>query len=287
MPINGKDLSGTISNSVVFDEDDLILEQVIGKGSFGNVYKAIWSGTDVAVKMLHIRQNNEERQDFIREVSLLSALRHPNIVQFLGTHVKDEEEFYMIFEYMSQGSLYGIIHNGNIELQWDRIKSISIDAVRGMCYLHTCNPIVIHRDLKSHNLLVDDNWKVKVCDFGLSRLASQQSVAMTACGTPAWSSPELLKGEKYDEKIDVYSFGIICWELVMREIPYKGLDTFQIIYQVGTKNIRPELPQDLKMLRKKRKIPKEFVDLFTTCWDTNPSVRPSFREIGEKLRQMN
>ena len=240
----------------------------------------------MAVKSLHVKENSEEKQDFIREVSLLSALRHPNIVQFLGTHTKNDGELYMIFEYMPKGSLFEVIHDHSIDLQWKRVKNICLDATKGMMYLHSCNPIVIHRDLKSHNLLVDNYWKVKVCDFGLSRLSDKSSIAMTACGTPAWSSPELLRGEKYDEKIDVFSFAIICWELVMREVPYKGLDTFQIIYQVGTKDIRPRLPQDIKLLERKRQIPKSFITLITTCWSTDPLIRPSFKEIYELLRKM-
>jgi serine/threonine protein kinase len=98
------------------------------------------------------------------------------------------------------------------QLSWSRVRRIAVDAAKGMAYLHYRNPAIIHRDLKSHNLLVDENWKVKVCDFGLSRIyGDTQGNAMTACGTPCWTAPEILRNSHYTTKADVYSFGIVLW----------------------------------------------------------------------------
>jgi len=119
------------------------------------------------------------------------------------------------------------------------IKRMMMDAAKGMNYLHKSNPMIIHRDLKSHNLLVDENWKVKVCDFGLSKILENQSDFnnMTACGTASWTAPEILRNEKYTEKADVYSYGIVLWECVTREDPYVGMPPFQVVLAVGNKKI--------------------------------------------------
>jgi serine/threonine protein kinase len=114
---------------------------------------------------------------------------------------------------------------------------------------------------------VDENYKVKVSDFGLAKLVDSSSVSqMTSCGTPAWTAPEVLRNEKYDEKCDVYSFGIVLWELVTREDPHHGMPPFQVVFAVGTQGIRPTIPSSC---------PPEFAHLIEDCWDENPRERVS------------
>ena len=145
--------------------------------------------------------------------------------------------------------------------------------------LHSSDPIIIHRDLKSLNLLVDTAWNVKVSDFGLARFkAVTRSGLMTAqCGTFHWMAPEVVAGHKYTEKADVYSFAIDMWELCTRQIPYTGMQPMQVAMAVLTRGLRPAVPPDC---------PKDYAALMEACWLTEPSVRPSFTEVVDRLAAM-
>jgi len=151
-----------------------------------------------------------------------------------------------------------------------------LDAGRGMTYLHKSDPIIIHRDLKSHNLLVNENWKVKVCDFGLSKILDQQNDTMTACGTPSWTAPEILRNEHYTEKADVYSFAIVLWECITREDPHDGILPFQVVLAVGTKGMRLDIPPEC---------PTNWKNLIKACWDEDQNLRPSFDDIMIQLEK--
>jgi len=148
-----------------------------------------------------------------------------------------------------------------------------------MAYLHDVANI-IHRDLKSHNLLVDENWNVKVCDFGLSRKIEDQlsDITMTSCGTPCWTAPEVLRNEKYSNKCDVYSFAICLWECCSREDPFPGLTPFQIIIEVGDKKLRLPAPKGCN---------ESFAILMGNCWKEDPNERPTFDNIIMELETFN
>jgi len=265
---------------------DIILGERIGKGNFGEVYKGFWHGTVVAVKKtkLPATASKEELADFIddfeREALIMKSLRHPNVLQFLGIcRVGEGLEICIITEYMNRGSLYRILHLRDLEIPWDLRLRMAIDVSRGMNYLHLSSPIIIHRDLKSHNLLLDDNWRVKIGDFGLAKLlhTADSYSEMTSCGTPAWTAPEVLRNERYTESVDVYSFGILMWELVTRDEPHKNTPPFQVVFAVGNQGIRPTLPSSC---------PTEFGALLQECWSENARDRPPFGEIMNRLERM-
>ena len=193
----------------------------IEKGSFGVIYEAVWRGTKIAVKKLPTTMTDKQLNEFYQEADLMRSLRHPNILQYLGIS-RTGREICICMEYMPLGSLYRILHSA-ASFDRRRIKNICLDTVRGMNYLHQQQPPIIHRDLKSHNLLVDRHWQVKVCDFGLSRITAQNNQTMTACGTPSWTAPEVLRNERYTTKADVYGFGVVVWELFARADPFPGL----------------------------------------------------------------
>jgi len=144
-------------------------------------------------------------------------------------------------------------------------------------YLHKSTPAILHRDLKSHNLLVDETFKVKISDFGLSKIVEKMNSTMTSCGTAAWAAPEILKNNRYTEKADVYSFGVCLWEFWTRRDPYEGMPTFQIIFNVGTANMRPLIPEDC---------PTDYAQLMMDCWQTDPTARPSFEQILKRLEYL-
>jgi len=263
------------------DISEIVILNRIGRGSCAEVYTGTWRGITVAVKKAKLL--NEDDEDFLNELAqeatIMSQLRHPNVCQFLGT-CNAPPEILIVMEYMPLGSLYRILHDQSIPLDWPRMKSMALDIAKGMNYLHCCDPIVIHRDLKSHNLLVDEHFRVKISDFGLSTRFKQhldKKTAMTPVGTPCWTAPEVLRNDTYTEKADVFSFAIVLWEIVTREDPYQGMPTFQIVISVGQHKLRPIVPPQVSA---------PFTRLITECWSEDPAQRPSFTDIVKRLESM-
>lgn len=247
----------------------------IGRGGYGEVYRGMWGGTEVAVKMLFTDNINAKLLDDLRkEVDLLCKLRHPNILLFMGACTEPVTPC-IVTEYLGRGSLASILMDQSVEMDWGLILQVAIDTARGMAYLHSRNPVIIHRDLKTDNLLVDDNWQVKVADFGLATVKSR-TFAKTMCGTTGWVAPEVLAEQGYTEKADVYSFAIILWELLTRQIPYAGKNTMQVVRSVD-RGERLAIPPTC---------PPDYARLINLCWDTDPSLRPSFVTVLTTLEHM-
>jgi len=240
------------------------------------VYKGFWRGTEVAVKKIHATLNEKDLKEFRSEIVMMTKLRHPNIVLFMGASTKPPT-FAIITELLKRGSLWNVLHDKNIQLSWDRTLSMAIDAAKGMCYLHLHKPLIMHRDLKSPNFLVDENFNLKVCDFGFTMIKDPAIEARTHCGTPQWMAPEILRYQDYNEKADIYSFGIVLWELVTRQVPYKNMGQTEISRKVMNENLRPKIPTG---------IPKEYCQLMEQCWDDEPVKRPIFEEILERLQKL-
>ena len=232
--------------------EDVDLIATMGSGGTGEVWHAKWQGLDVAVKILY-RQggqvfgiegapgaaptngSDKVEKAFQAEVRSLSSLRHPNIVLFLGSCRSNvrvmgklssaaEVQYGIVTEYMSGGSLHDHVHCGNwVSTASPRLlRSIVKDVVLGMIYLH--NEGIIHRDLKSRNILTSSNWRAKIADFDLSRIKQatlfKNDPSSSLVGTPSWMAPELIQGNKYDEKVDVYSFAVVLFEILSGEVPY-------------------------------------------------------------------
>eukprot|EP01114_Cavostelium_apophysatum_P014364 TRINITY_DN3705_c0_g1_i1.p1 TRINITY_DN3705_c0_g1~~TRINITY_DN3705_c0_g1_i1.p1 ORF type:complete len:636 (+),score=121.08 TRINITY_DN3705_c0_g1_i1:92-1999(+) len=274
-------LYGTIREDIDFRE--IQIAEQIGRGNFGEVYVATWRSTVVAVKKMKFPSVSTaaEREsflaDFEKEAAIMRSIRHPNVLQFLGI-CSVKSEICIITEFMPKGSLHRILHDPHAVLDWEIKLKVSIDVCRGMNYLHKCEPIIIHRDLKSHNLLVDENFKVKVSDFGLATLVTTQSSgSMTACGTPAYTAPEVLRNERYDTSADVFSFGVVLWELVTRKEPHKGIPPFQVVYLVGTQGKRLTIPSTC---------PPSITQIIQECWRDEPSERPTFEELTAALEDL-
>ncbi|WVZ49702.1 hypothetical protein U9M48_001035 [Paspalum notatum var. saurae] len=258
--------------------EDLVIGEQVGQGSCGTVYHAQWYGSDVAVKVFSKQEYSEEMIDtFRQEVSLMKKLRHPNIILFMGA-VASPERLCIITEFLPRGSLFRLLQKNSAKLDPRRRVHMAIDIARGMNYLHHHSPPIVHRDLKSSNLLVDKNWNVKVADFGLSRLKFETFLrTKTGKGTPQWMAPEVLRNEPSDEKSDVYSYGVILWELATQKIPWDNLNTMQVIGAVGFMDQRLDIPSDTD--------PK-WASLIENCWDSDPRKRPSFLEILDRLRDL-
>ncbi|XP_038881631.1 serine/threonine-protein kinase CTR1-like [Benincasa hispida] len=259
---------------------DLVLREKIGAGSFGTVYHADWNGSDVAVKILMEQDLHAERFDeFLREVAIMKCLRHPNIVLFMGA-VTEPPNLSIVTEYLSRGSLHRLLHRPGAREVLDERRRLNMayDVAKGMNYLHKRNPPIVHRDLKSPNLLVDKKYTVKVCDFGLSRLKAHTFLSSkSAAGTPEWMAPEVLRDEPSNEKSDVYSFGVILWELATLQQPWGNLNPAQVVAAVGFKGKRLEIPRDLN---------PQVATIIEACFASEPCKRPSFYEIMESLKPL-
>ncbi|KAF7146862.1 hypothetical protein RHSIM_Rhsim03G0081400 [Rhododendron simsii] len=259
---------------------DLVLKERIGSGSFGTVHRADWHGSEVAVKILMDQDFHPERiREFLREVAIMQRLRHPNIVLLMGA-VTQPPNLSIVTEYLSRGSLYRLLHKPGARevLDEKRRLSMAYDVAKGMNYLHNRNPPIVHRDLKSPNLLVDRKYTVKVCDFGLSRLKANTFLSSkSAAGTPEWMAPEVLRDEQSNEKSDVYSFGVILWELATLQQPWSTLNPAQVVAAVGFKSKRLDIPRSLN---------PQVATLIEACWANEPLKRPSFSSIMETLRPL-
>ncbi|GKD33795.1 dual specificity protein kinase splA-like protein [Tanacetum coccineum] len=176
------------------------------------------------------------------------------------------------------GSLFRILQRNTTRLDWRRRLYMAMDIARGMNYLHHCTPPIVHSDLKSSNLLVDKNWTVKVDDFGLSRIKHETYLKTKAGnGTPQWMAPEVLRNEHADEKCDVYSYGVVLWELTTEKVPWDGLNQMQVIGAVGFMNRRLEIPKDVDPL---------WASLIKNCWCSEPQSGPTFQEIVCRLKEL-
>lgn len=257
--------------------------QAIGHGTSGTVYRGTFQGAPCAVKKLRIF-SDEMRKTVFEEASMLSALRHPNIVHTFGVCVEDRGV--LIVMELCETSLGKIIVNGDLK-KWtpERRLRVALDVCCGMAFLHARN--IVHRDLKPDNCIVGKDGKMKLCDFGVSRSQHGVRVGLRAtghAGSPLFMSPEALQGNEaaaLDPKLDVYSFGIVCWMIATFDEPYREelvkLTPLKFMQAVCS-GLRPEIRDDLS---------NDLISLLCECWHADAKMRPaSFEEIGRRLSKM-
>ncbi|XP_044511908.1 serine/threonine-protein kinase STY46-like isoform X3 [Mangifera indica] len=215
----------TISGDWEIDRRMLKLGERIASGSCGELYRGFYLGQDVAVKVLRSEHLNDALADeFAQEVAILQEVQHRNVVRFIGACTKCPH-LCIVTEYMPGGSLYDYLHKNHNVLKLSQLLRFAIDICKGMEYLHQNN--IIHRDLKTANLLMDTQKVVKVADFGVARFQSQGGVMTAETGTYRWMAPEVINHLQYDQKADVFSFAIVLWELVTAKVPYDNMTPLQ------------------------------------------------------------
>ncbi|XP_027180097.1 serine/threonine-protein kinase STY8-like isoform X1 [Coffea eugenioides] len=247
----------------------------IASGAFGDLYKGTYCSQEVAIKVLKPeRVNIDMLKEFSQEVFIMRKIRHKNVVQFLGACTKPPN-LCIVTEFMSKGSVHSFLHKQKSTFKLSTIIRVAMDVSKGMNYLHQNN--IIHRDLKTANLLMDEHEVVKVADFGVSRVVSQTGVMTAETGTYRWMAPEVIEHKLYDHKADVFSFGIVLWELLTRDIPYSDLTPLQAAIGVVQQGLRPAIP--------KHTHPK-LVELLEKCWQQDPTHRPNFSQILENLQRI-
>ncbi|KAM7479484.1 hypothetical protein LguiA_027697 [Lonicera macranthoides] len=250
-------------------------EHKVASGSYGDLYKGTYCSQEVAIKVLKAEHVTVEMQrEFAQEVFIMRKVRHKNVVQFIGACTKPPS-LCIVTEYMSGGSVYDYIHKQKGTFKLPSLLKIAIDVSKGMNYLHQQN--IIHRDLKAANLLMDENEVVKVADFGVARVKAQSGVMTAETGTYRWMAPEVIEHKPYDHKADIFSFGVVLWELLTGKLPYDYLTPLQAAVGVVQKGLRPSIPMHTH---------PNLTRLLERCWQQDPASRPDFSEITVTLQKI-
>ncbi|GMP64375.1 hypothetical protein CsSME_00025685 [Camellia sinensis var. sinensis] len=257
------------------DPQLLKFESKIAAGSYGDLYKGTYCSQEVAIKVLKSERVGPDLQrEFAQEVFIMRKVRHKNVVQFIGACTK-LPSLCIVTEYMSGGSVYDYLHKQRGTFKLPSLLRVAVDISKGMNYLHQNN--IIHRDLKAANLLMDENEVVKVADFGVARVKAQTGVMTAETGTYRWMAPEVIEHKPYDHKADIFSFGVVLWELLTGKLPYEYLTPLQAAVGVVQKGLRPTIPNNT--------LPK-LAELLERCWQQDPTLRPDFCEIIDILQQI-
>ncbi|KAF7809614.1 serine/threonine-protein kinase STY17 isoform X1 [Senna tora] len=269
IPSDGTDVWEIDTNQLKFGDK-------VGCGSFGDLFRGTYCSQDVAIKVLQAeRINGDMLREFAQEVYIMRKIRHKNVVQFIGACTQPPN-LCIVTEFMSRGSIHDFLHKQRGVFKLPSLLKVAIDVSKGMNYLHQSN--IIHRDLKSANLLMDENEVVKVADFGVARVQAQSGAMTSETGTYRWMAPEIIEHKPYDQKADVFSFGIVLWELLTGELPYTYLTPLQAAIGVVQKGLRPTIPKNAH---------PRLSELIQRCWKQDPTERPEFSEIIDILQQIS
>ncbi|XP_065339287.1 mitogen-activated protein kinase kinase kinase 7-like isoform X4 [Cloeon dipterum] len=258
------------------DSAELFKVEVVGRGSFGVVWRAEWRQRPVAVKFI---ESDSEKRAFAVEKKQLSRVRHENIIRLYGASTV--RPVCLVMEFAEGGSLYNLLHSRPYRTYTaGHAISWALQCARGVAYLHSLQPKVIHRDLKPPNLLLVDRGgtRLKICDFGTARDLTTCGHLTNNQGSAAWMAPEVFEGSSYTEKCDVFSWGIILWEVLTRRRPFDNIKgaTVAILWAVHTGQ-RPPLIANC---------PPPLEALMTSCWEKESSERPAMVEVVERMERL-
>ncbi|XP_057482859.1 serine/threonine-protein kinase STY13-like [Actinidia eriantha] len=278
---------------------------VIAHGTYGTVYRGVYDGQDVAVKVLDwgedgiatVAETAALRASFRQEVAVWQKLDHPNVTKFIGASMGTSNlkipsnntssdannslpsrACCVVVEYLPGGTLKKyLIRNCRKKLSLKVVIQLALDLSRGLNYLHSKK--IVHRDVKTENMLLDAHRTLKIADFGVARVEAQNPRDMTGeTGTLGYMAPEVLDGKPYNRKCDVYSFGICLWEIYCCDMPYPDLSFAEVSSAVVRQNLRPEIP---------RCCPSSLASIMRKCWDANPEKRPEMDEVVRLLEAID
>ncbi|XP_052169957.1 serine/threonine-protein kinase STY13-like [Diospyros lotus] len=287
------------------DVAKLDIRNVIAHGTYGTVYRGAYDGQDVAVKVLDWGEDGiataaetaNLRASFQQEVAVWHKLDHPNVTKFIGASMgvsnlripsndtsSDVHNSFplraccVVVEYLPGGTLKKyLIRNCRKKLAFKVVIQLALDLSRGLSYLHLKK--IVHRDVKTENMLLDIHRNLKIADFGVARVEAQNPRDMTGeTGTLGYMAPEVLDGKPYNRKCDVYSFGICLWEIYCCDMPYPDLSFADVSSAVVRQNLRPDIPKCC---------PSSLASIMRKCWDANPEKRPEMDEVVRLLEAVD
>ncbi|ESW20146.1 hypothetical protein PHAVU_006G184700 [Phaseolus vulgaris] len=263
------------------DMSQLFFGLKFAHGAHSRLYHGVYKDESVAVKIIMKPEDDESgdlacrlEKQFVREVTLLSRLHHQNVIKFSAA-CRKPPVYCIITEYLSEGSLRAYLHKLERQtISLEKLLTFALDIARGMEYIHSQG--VIHRDLKPENILINEDYRLKIADFGIACEEASCDLLADDPGTYRWMAPEMIKQKSYGKKVDVYSFGLILWEMLTGTIPYEDMNPIQAAFAVVNKNSRPVIPSDC---------PPAMRALVEQCWSLQPDKRPEFWQIVKILEQ--
>ncbi|CAI5742619.1 unnamed protein product [Peronospora destructor] len=275
--------------------EKLIRKEKINEGGHGAVYRGLYRGECVAIKVLLPEKRKDMRQinAFLSEIKMMATVEHPRIVRFVGVAWDALSDLCAVSEFMPGGDLFTLLRR--FDCVEHRVQGFDVDKAKialhlaqAVMYLHSLKPIVIHRDLKSMNILLSDDWEAKLTDFGVSRRWTVDT--MTAgIGTRRWMAPEVMMGKRYDTSADIFSFGVVLSELDSHQPPYASAIA-TITSESGEKVTETALMEMVVIGRVRvnfsSNAPAALVHLGHACVDLNPRLRPSAGEVHYQLQKI-
>ena len=269
LPIPGTVLKGLESEPKI---SDFILMKELGVGSYGRVILVQHKITQAkyAIKCIDKRNkvNIEEKPYFRREIEIMYRVHHPNVVKLFG-HFEDNKYCYFIMEYIPGGNVYNLVpKNGIKTVPTKTIVSIMKDVISAVYFLHHMTPPIIHRDIKPENVVLDQNMRAKLTDFGWSNYMQGDMKRTTVCGTPVYLAPEIINNRGHDEKVDIWCIGVLLFELLTGISPFQGNDVQTIKYNINRLNIAWQRDMD-----------RYAVDLIRRILKYNPEERISLEQM--------
>ena len=269
LPIPGTVLKGLESEPKI---SDFTILKELGAGSYGRVILVQHKITQAkyAIKCIDKRNkvNIEEKPYFRREIEIMYRVHHPNVVKLFG-HFEDNKYCYFIMEYIPGGNVYNLVpKNGVRTVPIQTIASIMKDVISAVYFLHHMSPPIIHRDIKPENVVLDQNMKAKLTDFGWSNYMQGDMKRTTVCGTPVYLAPEIINNRGHDEKVDIWCIGVLLFELLTGISPFQGFDVQSIKYNINRLNIAWQKNMD-----------RDAVDLIKRILKYNPEERISLENM--------
>jgi len=273
LPLLDLVLKGELRAHREIDPKELLFEDQLAEGSTGKVFKGKWKGEAVAIKVFNVNHINFSIEEFNREVAVMGILRHEHLIPFYGACT--QSPLHIVTKLMPE-VLRKVLSDTAVEVNFAMKLKWALQTAKGMEYLHSKQ--LMHRDLKSYNILLDEDKSIRIIDFGASRLVDAKSMMTSTIGTLTWMAPEIFNNQMYTEKADVYSYAIVLWEIMTRQMPFADLPSFNIPVAV-TKGERPSFPKDVQTH-------PDAVKLIKACWSGKPKLRPSFSEIVTELTRI-
>eukprot|EP00931_Biecheleriopsis_adriatica_P114690 TRINITY_DN90606_c0_g1_i1.p1 TRINITY_DN90606_c0_g1~~TRINITY_DN90606_c0_g1_i1.p1 ORF type:complete len:287 (+),score=50.36 TRINITY_DN90606_c0_g1_i1:65-925(+) len=275
-------------DDMTIEPSELSQDMLVGSGVTAQVYKGYYRGHMVAIKELAVKSNDVD-QAFSREVQVMRKVTHPNLVTMYGICVTQDENLKIVTEFCEGGAVFEFLHNcTEVEITHKQQAKMCLDVALAMRCLHDFKPMIIHRDLKSLNLLmvnsiqsIRDPVNIKVCDFGVAKLmyADNWGQQTQQAGTKHWMAPEMWRGTSYNEKVDVFSFAMVMFEVLCREVPFEDEEPADV-GKYTLNGVRPDLdavPPDC---------PEGLKKVMESCWEQEAEDRPAFTEVVPLLEEI-